>query len=252
MSVNWDDTLSNEIPNDDTGATRAQRMMALVELVENWQAVIQDNEAVTAGGLLAMIVADTHMADWMGEWGHDWGEDAPDVLGETVEWVTGAQWGVGACLLHFSLTDDQVETQSRGSSVSIVPVLWGCDPSRAMVIMGGAATMAHLPALQGLGKETCCITGVGESVSALASLGVPVWGTPQVKPTGQGLATVDTMVYRPDWEGLQVGDRVQHPVWGEGVIHEVVGRGGDRSFRIQFRDDARLIMAKYAGLKRCT
>lgn len=252
MTVNWEVALSSGQPHDETGVTRTQRMVALLELIDHWQAVVQDNEGVTAGGLLAMMVADTHMADWMGEWGHDWGEDAADVVGETVEWVTGAQWTVAACLLHFSLTDDQIETQSRGSSVSIVPVSLGCEPSRAMVVMGGGTTMARLPALRGLGKETWCLTGVGDSGAGLDTWGVPVWGTPTGWPTGDGVATADTMAYRPSWAGLQVGDKVWHPVWGDGVIGEVVGEEGNRSFRILFQDEARLIMAKYAGLKRCT
>lgn len=250
MTVNWEEALSAGHTHDEAVATRAQRIMALLELVDNWQAVVQDNEAVTAGGVLAMIVADTHMTDWMGEWGHDWGEDAPDALGETIEWVTGAQWGVGACLVHFSLTDDQIETQSRGSSVSIVPAALGCEPSRAMVVMGGAATMARMPVVRGFGKETWCLTGVG-GWDAMAQWG-PVWGTPQVGRGGEGVATPDTMAYRPLWEGLQVGDRVRHPVWGEGVIHEVGGEGRNRFFRIQFHDEVRLMMAKYAGVTRCT
>jgi DNA helicase-2/ATP-dependent DNA helicase PcrA len=51
--------------------------------------------------------------------------------------------------------------------------------------------------------------------------------------------------------GLQVGDRVRHPKWGEGLIAEVAGAGGDGLLTINFPNvGQKMVMLKYAPLEK--
>jgi DNA helicase-2/ATP-dependent DNA helicase PcrA len=51
--------------------------------------------------------------------------------------------------------------------------------------------------------------------------------------------------------GLQVGDRVRHPKWGEGLVAAVTGAGGDGLLTINFPNvGQKMVMLKYAPLER--
>jgi DNA helicase-2/ATP-dependent DNA helicase PcrA len=51
--------------------------------------------------------------------------------------------------------------------------------------------------------------------------------------------------------GLQTGDRVRHPKWGEGTIQGVVGAGGDGLVTIDFPNvGQKMLMLKYAPLEK--
>jgi DNA helicase-2/ATP-dependent DNA helicase PcrA len=53
--------------------------------------------------------------------------------------------------------------------------------------------------------------------------------------------------------GLQVGDRVRHPKWGEGLIATVAGAGGDGLLTINFPNvGQKTVMLKYAPLEKVT
>ena len=51
--------------------------------------------------------------------------------------------------------------------------------------------------------------------------------------------------------GLQVGDRVRHPKWGEGLVAAVTGAGGDGLLTINFPNvGQKMVMLKYAPLEK--
>jgi DNA helicase II / ATP-dependent DNA helicase PcrA len=51
--------------------------------------------------------------------------------------------------------------------------------------------------------------------------------------------------------GLQAGDRVRHPKWGEGMIQDVVGAGGDGLVTVDFPNvGQKMLMLKYAPLEK--
>jgi ATP-dependent DNA helicase UvrD/PcrA len=51
--------------------------------------------------------------------------------------------------------------------------------------------------------------------------------------------------------GLQVGDRVRHPKWGEGLVSAVTGAGGDGLLTINFPNvGQKMVMLKYAPLEK--
>jgi DNA helicase II / ATP-dependent DNA helicase PcrA len=51
--------------------------------------------------------------------------------------------------------------------------------------------------------------------------------------------------------GLQAGDRVRHPKWGEGTIQNIVGAGGDGLVTIDFPNvGQKMLMLKYAPLEK--
>jgi DNA helicase-2/ATP-dependent DNA helicase PcrA len=51
--------------------------------------------------------------------------------------------------------------------------------------------------------------------------------------------------------GLESGDRVRHPKWGEGTIESVVGAGGDGLVTIDFPNvGQKMLMLKYAPLEK--
>jgi DNA helicase-2/ATP-dependent DNA helicase PcrA len=51
--------------------------------------------------------------------------------------------------------------------------------------------------------------------------------------------------------GLQVGDRVRHPKWGEGLVADVAGAGGDGLLTINFPNvGPKMVMLKYAPLEK--
>ncbi|MFN2450228.1 MAG: DUF3553 domain-containing protein [Candidatus Baltobacteraceae bacterium] len=51
--------------------------------------------------------------------------------------------------------------------------------------------------------------------------------------------------------GLKKGDRVRHPKWGEGIIGDVVGAGGDGLVTIDFPNvGQKMVMLKYAPLEK--
>ena len=51
--------------------------------------------------------------------------------------------------------------------------------------------------------------------------------------------------------GLQVGDRVRHPKWGEGLVKAVTGAGGDGLLTINFPNvGEKMVMLKYAPLEK--
>ncbi len=51
--------------------------------------------------------------------------------------------------------------------------------------------------------------------------------------------------------GLQVGDRVKHPKWGEGLVSAVTGAGGDGLLTIMFPNvGEKMVMLKYAPLEK--
>ena len=51
--------------------------------------------------------------------------------------------------------------------------------------------------------------------------------------------------------GLQVGDRVRHPKWGEGHVAAVAGAGGDGLLTINFPNvGQKMVMLKYAPLEK--
>jgi DNA helicase II / ATP-dependent DNA helicase PcrA len=51
--------------------------------------------------------------------------------------------------------------------------------------------------------------------------------------------------------GLQTGDRVRHPKWGEGTIQSIVGAGGDGLVTIDFPNvGQKMLMLKYAPLEK--
>lgn len=51
--------------------------------------------------------------------------------------------------------------------------------------------------------------------------------------------------------GLERGDRVRHPKWGEGTIEGVVGAGGDGLVTIDFPNvGQKMLMLKYAPLEK--
>jgi DNA helicase-2/ATP-dependent DNA helicase PcrA len=51
--------------------------------------------------------------------------------------------------------------------------------------------------------------------------------------------------------GLQVGDRVRHPKWGEGLVSAVTGAGGDGLLTIMFPNvGEKMVMLKYAPLEK--
>jgi DNA helicase II / ATP-dependent DNA helicase PcrA len=51
--------------------------------------------------------------------------------------------------------------------------------------------------------------------------------------------------------GLQGGDRVRHPKWGEGTIESIVGAGGDGLVTVDFPNvGQKMLMLKYAPLER--
>ncbi|MGA2760659.1 MAG: DUF3553 domain-containing protein, partial [Candidatus Cybelea sp.] len=51
--------------------------------------------------------------------------------------------------------------------------------------------------------------------------------------------------------GLEAGDRVRHPKWGEGCIDNIVGAGGDGLVTIDFPNvGQKMLMLKYAPLEK--
>ena len=51
--------------------------------------------------------------------------------------------------------------------------------------------------------------------------------------------------------GLQVGDRVRHPKWGEGLVAAVGGMGADGTLTINFPNvGQKMVVLKYAPLER--
>ena len=51
--------------------------------------------------------------------------------------------------------------------------------------------------------------------------------------------------------GLKVGDRVRHPKWGEGLVSNVAGAGGDGLLTISFPNvGEKMVMLKYAPLEK--
>jgi DNA helicase-2/ATP-dependent DNA helicase PcrA len=53
--------------------------------------------------------------------------------------------------------------------------------------------------------------------------------------------------------GLKVGDRVRHPKWGEGLVSNVAGAGGDGLLTISFPNvGEKMVMLKYAPLEKVT
>ncbi len=51
--------------------------------------------------------------------------------------------------------------------------------------------------------------------------------------------------------GLQPGDRVRHPKWGEGLVAAVTGAGGDGLLTINFPNvGQKMVMLKYAPLEK--
>ena len=51
--------------------------------------------------------------------------------------------------------------------------------------------------------------------------------------------------------GLEAGDRVRHPKWGEGSIDNIVGAGGDGLVTIDFPNvGQKMLMLKYAPLEK--
>jgi DNA helicase-2/ATP-dependent DNA helicase PcrA len=52
---------------------------------------------------------------------------------------------------------------------------------------------------------------------------------------------------------LQVGDRVRHPKWGEGLVSAAEGAGGDGLLTIMFPNvGEKMVMLKYAPLEKVT
>jgi hypothetical protein len=51
--------------------------------------------------------------------------------------------------------------------------------------------------------------------------------------------------------GLKIGDRVRHPKWGEGLVADVTGAGGDGLLTINFPNvGQKMVMLKYAPLEK--
>lgn len=230
------------------------RVQALIELVSNWQDVVSQNEAVTAGGVLTMIAHDTEVAAWLPEIPYDWGEDPVAIMMETIEWITGANWGLRECLMHFSLSDDQVETQVRGQAVTIVLGHQMSQPCYAAVVLGGVKMVTAHPSVLDWAQDTVLLIGSVEAGDTPRTLQRPTaipWATPSAGCDWPRLQP-QSLVQPPDWHGWSVGDTVRHPVWGNGEIVSIKGDGPNRVLTIQFAAESRTLMAKYAGLTSCT
>jgi len=230
------------------------RVQALIELVSNWQDVVSHNESVTAGGVLTMIANDTEIADWLADIPYDWGEDPVAVMMESIEWITGANWGLRDCLMHFSLSDDQVETQVRGNAVSIVLGHQMCQDCYAMVVLGGHQMIQHHPSILDWAKGSVLLLGsvdTGDTTDNLTRPTATHWATPSAGCNWPRLQP-GSLSHVPEWESWAVGDTVRHPMWGSGNIVSIQGTQSYRVLTIQFKDDSRTVMAKYAGLTSCT
>jgi DNA helicase II / ATP-dependent DNA helicase PcrA len=90
-----------------------------------------------------------------------------------------------------------------------------------------------------------------DEMPSVEAIGAPSTGAP--KPTGGRWREVS--IHETAGAGvnlgLQVGDRVRHPKWGEGLIAEVAGAGNDGLLTINFPNvGQKMVMLKYAPLEK--